>query len=276
MKNIFIIGGGRWGRIIANKFSELGVNVITVTEHKIFPSDISRKQSIDLNTTPDLIFIASKTEDHWNDFLFFSELKCPIWIEKCFHEMSDVNENIFFGGENLIFNYYLYDNEINSIKENLKSKIFIHSFVEKPIKNKIEYCDWISHELSIITRLLFTKDSASCCIGKPIFNVFNNQKYTLNFNINDIRIEILTEISEYRFREVILDNMYVFHSYWDGFIQLGKADLDQAIFKMGVLVKPDLLSLSIKNALDTKSSDNIMLSRFLFSLQKEIFKCVSF
>jgi hypothetical protein len=276
MKNIFVIGGGRWGRIIANKFSELGINAITVTEHKVLPSDISRIHSINSNIRPDLIFIASKTEDHWKDFLYFSGFKCPIWIEKCFHEIPEESENIFFGRENLIFNYYLFDHKINSIKEKIESKIFIHSFIEKPINNRIEYCDWISHELSIITRFLFAKDSASHSISEPIFNVINSQKFTLSFDINNIKIEILTEISEYRFREIIFDNMHVFHNYWDGFIQQGKADLDQAIVKMRVLVKPDLLSLSIQNALNSKSSDKIKLSNFLFSLQKEIFNCVSF
>jgi|LakMenEpi03Aug12_release.lakeMendotaPanAssembly.Ray.scaffolds.fasta_scaffold449206_2 hypothetical protein len=274
-KNCFVIGGGKWARVIAGKFSEIGFSVKTVTEFKMKASDINRNSLLSSDVNPDLIYIASKTENHWKDFLLLSQFKCPVWVEKSFYEISNISDNLFLRDTHLIFNYYLFDKRIDSILKTVESKIFIHSFIEKPIKNKIEYCDWISHELSIITRLFLKKKIKSLCITQTSFSMQSGQKYTLFFKVNEIEIEILTEISKYRFREIHFDNLHTFHNYWDGVIQKGKADLNTAIVNMGVLKKPDLLSCSIQSALNSKSSDKIRLNSFLISLQREIFNCVS-
>lgn len=274
-KNCVVIGGGKWARVIAGKFSEIGFNVKTVTEFKMKASDINRNSLLNSDVNPDLIFIASKTENHWKDFLLVSQFKCPVWIEKSFYEISNISDNIFLKEKHLIFNYYLFDKRIDSILKKAESKVFIHSFIEKPIRNKVEYCDWISHELSIISRLFLKMKIKSLCITQTAFILLSDQKYTLFFKANEIEIEILTEISKCRFREIHFDNLHIFHNYWDGVIQKGKADLNIAIDNMGILKKPDLLSCSIQSALTSKSSDKIKLNSFLISLQREIFSCVS-
>lgn len=270
MPYCLVIGGGRWGRIIAQKLSELSNEVNVVTEYKINESDISRIEMIKLNRRPDLIYIASKTENHIIDYEIARKIKTKIWVEKSFVPITIDLINQFLLEGSSIFNMHLFNHSIDKIKHESINSIKIISLIERKILNNVSMLDWLSHEFSIISRILWLNKE------KVVdYNLIEISKQNSNFNfifkMNSILINVSLIESDVRYRELTINDSNFYFTNWDGNFQFGTSDKLTAKKYMNFYNSSDLLKDSIKKALCSNKSDVNILTQLILNIQNLIF-----
>lgn len=270
MDRCLIIGGGRWGRIVAQKFSQLHFQVNVVTEFPKNELDISRKKMMQMDPPPAIIYIASKSSEHLVDYEKIKAIKTTVWVEKSFIQLSDSLVVDFLKAGNIMFNQQLYNKGLDEIAIGIKNKILINSEVEKPIQTQIEMLDWLSHELSLIARMIWLQEPQSLNIHLSETSLQKN-KASFVFFVNDIEVTLLIEGTNLRFRQICLDDDLNFYSNWDGVVKSGIGSSDEAKMNMFDLNGSDLLLDSIKVALSTSKQHLNRLSEILLLLQNFIF-----
>jgi len=154
-----VIGGGRWGRILAGKLSGLGYRVFVATDFPSAQTDIKRPDIARLEPKPKLIYIASRSIDHEKDFKLVAALGAEVWIEKNFDGMSDALLDSFLKGENFVFSQQLFNTSLDRFATHLGplQRFHIETEVEKPIETHVGLFDWICHDLSLIARILWLR-----------------------------------------------------------------------------------------------------------------------
>lgn len=270
MDRCLVIGGGRWGRIVAKKFSQLQFNVNVVTEFPQSDTDISREEMMQLSQPPAVIYIASKSSKHLADYEKVSTILTTVWVEKSFIQVSKRLAEKFLSEHNIMFNQQLFNVGVDSFVRNFKSKISIKSVVERPIQTDVEMLDWLSHELSIIARIIWLQNPEKIQL-RPKNAIFKKDDIYFEFFVNEIEVNIELTGSDLRFRQICLDDDVNFHSNWDGVVKSGIGSSDEAKINMFDLNGSDLLLDSIKVALSTSKQHLNRLSEILLLLQNFIF-----
>src|SRR5258708_11569989 len=115
-----VIGGGRWGRVVAAKLSALGYRVYVATDFPVAGTDIARCDIALLDPRPELIYVASRSVDHERDFDLIASLGAQVWIEKNFSGMSDALFERFSRGENFMFSQQLFNTSLDRYGDYIK------------------------------------------------------------------------------------------------------------------------------------------------------------
>lgn len=158
-----VIGGGRWGRIVAGKLAQLDFRVSAATEYPTTSSDITRADIINLDPKPDLIYVASRSEDHARDFERVESLGSRVWVEKNFSRPDTRLFARFLAGDNAIFSQQLFNASLdvhrNGFRDSASCRI-VHE-IESPVMTPLGLFDWICHDLSLIARMLWLRGLAT-------------------------------------------------------------------------------------------------------------------
>jgi len=274
MKVGLVIGGGRWGRIIATKLGELGYHVYVATDFPVAGNDITRDHISLLNPPPDLIYIASRSVDHERDFNRIASLGITIWIEKNFSGMSDALFERFSIGENFIFAQQLFNTSLDRFAEHLQdvSDFDIQTEVDRPIVTTIGLFDWLCHDLSLIARTLWLRGVSSLTMTSAVDH--KDGAWTAEYVINGITFRILLKESSRRFRRVRLRNGAFLISGYDGFLWYQSPDGSTDGGNAYGTSDGDLLGTGLKVALETPRRDLHALMRIVLQLHRSTFPLV--
>ncbi len=270
MNHCFVIGGGRWGRIIALKFKQLGLSVNTVTEFPKETGDLTRKEMLQLYKQPGLIYIASKSTEHLMDFKRFSITGGPVWVEKSFLEISDELVDTFLIPGNGIFNQQLYNTCIDGYTKYINNRLSIQSTVERPVTNRVEMLDWLSHDLALIARIIWTKKKKDPQIVLSKVEYSGNELF-LVFDVEGFVIDLRLWGSDLRYRTLQNEETVFLHSNWNGVLLTGTGSAETVREKMFDLEGHDLLLDSIRTALAIPAVEMQELSKILLQIQNLVF-----
>ena len=108
---------------------------------------------------------------------FGGKIKTKIWVEKSFVPITIDLINQFLLEGSIIFNMHLFNHSIDKIKHESINSIKIISLIERKILNNVSMLDWLSHEFSIISRILWLNNE------KVVdYNLIEISKQNSNFN----------------------------------------------------------------------------------------------
>lgn len=277
MKNsCVVIGGGRWGRIIAAKFCMLGFRVSIATNFPIKSLDISRQEIFHLDPIPRLIYIASKSIDHYKDFELVAELGSQVWLEKNFNGMSVTLRDRFLSGNNFLFNQQLFNTSIDRHIDiiNKVSDFYITTSVDRKINNFTDLFDWICHDLSLITRIMWLRGvTDSLNIANTV--EFSQGIFTIHYEINGVRFMLSLKESGLRCRTVELARIATLFCGRDGVLRRRSGSGVENYFNEESVKNEDLLLGALKVALQSRTDDVRSLTRICMELQHTIFPLIS-
>jgi hypothetical protein len=269
-----VIGGGRWGRIVAGKLSVLGYQVFVATDFPAAQTDITRADVARLEPRPELIYVASRSVDHEKDFDLVSSLGAKIWIEKNFHGMSDALFDTFLKGENFVFSQQLFNTSLDRYAVQLKPvrQFHIETEVEKRIETHTGLFDWICHDLSLIARILWVRGEAGpLTITSRLEHA--DGAFVASYVVNHISFRIVLKESSRRCRHVHLADGSHLVSGYDGVLSCESADGSTDSDHVGSTPN-DLLGVALKVALEGTREDARALTRIVLQLHRETFPLV--
>jgi hypothetical protein len=271
-----VIGGGRWGRIMATKLYMLGFHVCVATNFPIKSKDISREDISRLDPVPRLIYIASKSIDHERDFELVADLGSQVWIEKNFSGMSTSLRDRFLRGNNFLFNQQLFNTSIDRYADIIKnvSDFYITTDVDRRINNYTDLFDWICHDLSLIARIIWLRgETGSLTITK--FVEFSQGICTAQYEINGVRFKIVLKESGLRCRTVELARTATLFCGRDGVLRCRTRGGEIDSLNDESTKNEDLLGDALKIALQSQIEHAHSLTRISIELHCAIFPLVS-
>lgn len=264
MKTCVVIGGGRWGRILEEKFSKLGFGVRVATEFPNRRTDIRRAELASL--APALIYVASRSTDHERDFEAAAGLGIPIWVEKNFSVISTLLRERFLAGDNVLFNQQLFNTSIDQHATLLakRTDFVIETEVDRPIWTQVGLYDWIGHDLALIARLLWLRGVSSSDVSCEI--EYSPGRCTARIAVAQIDFVVVLRESSVRRRRVPLDDGAVLWSARDGVLRhdpygVGGDQVEEL----------DLLQDSLQVALRTSVSDQRRLTALSMALNLAVY-----
>jgi hypothetical protein len=268
-----VIGGGRWGRIIAGKLSGLGYPVFVATDFPSAPADIQRHDIVRLEPKPEIVYVASRSVDHEKDFNLVASLGARVWIEKNFSGMSDALIDRFRKGENFIFSQQLFNTSLDRYADRLGTLPHFHiqTEVEKRIETRIGLFDWLCHDLSLIARILWLRGEAGPLTVASAVE-FADGVCVAEYVINGILFRIVLKESSRRARSVLLAEGASLVSGYDGVLWYRSSD--------GTTDCPDaeavndLLGAALKVALEAPRDHAHILTGIALQLHRETFPLV--
>ena len=267
-----VIGGGRWGRIIADKLSMLGFRVCVATNFPCTSTDISREDIALLNPAPELIYVASKSIDHERDFELVASLGTQVWIEKNFSGMSAPLLDRFLKGDNFVFNQQLFNTSLDPHADIIQSipSFRIATDVDRAIITCIDLFDWICHDLSLIARILWLRgETAPLTITNAV--QFSQGVCTAQYVINGIEFSIVLKESMLRCRTLTLLEKAVLVSGRDGVLWYRSRDGTTDVLGDGGTTDEDLLGVALKVALELRPEDVRSLTKIIMELHRVTF-----
>ena len=269
---VVVIGGGRWGRIVAGKFAGLGFAVHVATDFPRESSDIGRERIALLHPAPRLIYIASTSTDHEPDFRLVDTLGIPVWVEKNVSRLPDDLRHRFLSRDNCIFNQQLYNASLDRHAQVIAGlqAFVITTGIERPIKTPTELFDWICHDLSLVARILWLRRTLS-----PLEITGGLQHagdpWTATFRINGVDFRIVLGRSPVRFRRLPLAGGAVLTAGHDGVLSLRSAGDDVNASGSN---DQDLLGAALKFALETPREDVAALTRIILEIHRVAFPLI--
>ena len=275
MNAAVVIGGGRWGRIIATKLSALNVRVRVATKFPSTCTDISREAIGRLNPIPSLIYVASRSVDHERDFELVASLGTRVWIEKNFSGMSDRLLTRFLDGDNCVFSQQLFNTSLDRYADAIRSMRAFHisTDLDRPIGTCIGLFDWMCHDLSLMTRILWLRgETVPLSITKAV--QFSRGVCTAEYVINGIAFSIVLRESRLRCRTVTLTENAALVAGRDGVLRYRSADGETDAPSGGGSTDEDLLGAALKVALESRPEDVQSLTKILVELHRVTFPLV--
>ena len=260
-----VIGGGRWGRIIAGKLSGFGYQMFVATDFPVAPTDITRADITRLQPKPEIIYVASRSTDHEKDFALVASLGTQVWVEKNCNGMSEALLDTFLNGENFVFSQQLFNTSLDQHAERLRQlpEIHIETEIEKRIESHIGLFDWLCHDLSLMARILWLRGGADPFTITSTVG-FADGVYVANYLVHGIKLRIVLKESSRRRRSVRLAEGEHLVSGYDG-----------VLYSDGVgSVDTDLLGAALKVALQGTRQDAHTLTRIVLRLHQETFPLV--
>lgn len=270
-----VIGGGRWGRIIAAKLSMLGFHVRVATSVPSTSTDISREDIALLSPTPSLVYVASRSVDHERDFELVASLGTRVWVEKNFSGMSDRLLARFLKGDNCVFSQQLFNTSLDRNADAIRNiqAFHISTDVDRPIKTCIGLFDWICHDLSLITRILWLRgETVPLSLTSAV--QFSKGLCTAEYVINGIAFSIVLRESPLRCRRVALTGNAALVSGRDGVLWYRSADGETDAPSGSGSTDEDLLGAALKVALESRPEDLQSLTNILVELHRVTFPLV--
>jgi len=276
MNSGVVIGGGRWGRIIAEKLSMLGVRVVVATNFPSTSTDISREDIALLNPAPSLIFVVSKSIYHERDFELVASLGAHVWIEKNFSGMSTSLLVRFLKGDNFVFNQQLFNTSLDRHADIIKSAsdFRIATDVDRVIITCIDLFDWICHDLSLIARILWLRGETVPLTITTNTVQFSLRVCTAQYVINGIGFNVVLKESPLRCRTVTLGEEATLVSGRDG-VLWSQSGYGRTDVPGGVTADEDLLGSALKVALHSRTEDVRSLTKIAIDLHRVTFPLVS-
>ena len=270
-----VIGGGRWGRIIAEKLSVLDFQVCVATNFPCTNTDILREDIALLNPAPDLIYVASKSIDHERDFELVASLGTQVWIEKNFSGMSAPLLDRFLKGDNFVFNQQLFNASLDRHADIIKGipDFHIATDVDRAIITCIDLFDWICHDLSLIARIVWLRgETAPLTITNTL--QFSQGVCTAQYVINGIGFNVVLKESTLRRRTVTLTEEAALVSGRDGVLWFRSGDGRTDVPGGGGTTDEDLLGSALKVALQSRTEDVRSLTKIALDLHRVTFPLV--
>jgi hypothetical protein len=269
-----VIGGGRWGRIIAGKLSGLGYQVFVATDFPKDATDITRADIARLAPKPKLIYVASRSTDHEKDFMLVASVGVPVWIEKNFSGMSEALIHKFSAGDNFVFTQQLFNCSLDHYADHLRQlpRFHIETEVEKRIETHIGLFDWLCHDLALIARILWLRGEAGHLTVTSAIE-FADGVCVADYVVNGVVFRIVLRESSRRCRSVQLADGASLVSGYDGLLWRRSNDRTTDCADGGS-IQNDLLGTALKVALGTSREDAHSLTRIVLHLHRETFPLI--
>ncbi len=267
MKTCVVIGGGRWGRILAEKFSRLGFAVRVATEFPSESTDIRRAEIAALVPAPALIYVASRSTDHERDFEAAAGLGIPIWVEKNFSVISTPLRERFLSGDNVLFNQQLFNTSIDQHATLLakRNNFVIETEVDRPIWTQVGLYDWIGHDLALIARLLWLRGVLDANVRCTI--EYSPGRCTARIALAETSFVVVLFESSVRRRRVLLGDDGILWSARDGVLRHDP----HGLVNTGPVEEEDLLRSSLQVALRTFVGDQRRLTALSMALNLAVY-----
>ncbi|MDQ3068428.1 MAG: hypothetical protein M3R55_01705 [Acidobacteriota bacterium] len=266
MKTCVVIGGARWGRILAQKFRGLGFNARTATAFPAEPSDITRVDIARMDPRPDLIYVASRSADHERDYLEMAALGAPVWVEKNFSGTSVSLREQFLSGDNLLFTQQLFntsiDRNIGMLPQLTKFDVAVE--IDRPVMNRTQLFDWVGHDLGLLARVMWLRgfsgaEGVECTAG------YEAGSYVLRYRAAGVRCGVTLTPADKTLRLLRLDGGDRLYARRDGVLHLAPG---------GVTAEPgqqDLLGDALAVALRAGADDRRRLTAITMDLHEATF-----
>ena len=270
-----VVGGGRWGRVIASKLTLLGFDVRVATDHPTTPGDIARSDIACLVPRPELVYVASRSVDHERDFDLVASLETEIWVEKNFIGMSDSLLARFNSGQNFVFSQQLFNTSIDRYANELKrlSEFHISTEVDRRIESAVGLFDWLCHDLSLISRIVRLRAepvplAIACTVN------YSEGTCIATYVINQIPFRV--ELNELRrkFRRVRLAGGASLVSGNDGVLWRRDSDGQTDAPDPSGTTNDDLLGRALRFALESPRDEAYALTQILLQLQRASFPLI--